>query len=278
MGSACALEGPLHFVAVMDGHGGDACSEFSSKRVMAELLVDLRAGLVPLAALVNAHAATEVAWMRRACGGDDPDDSGTTSVCVLIDEATGELSISNVGDSRALLLRRSRRGGKRKRGAAKAGRLAVVALTTDQDAENKGEAKRIKAAGGTVSAEGYINESVQTARSIGDYLSKFLPTEEEEEEDPAEHSLAVISTPAVTRAALCDDDVLLVLACDGLFETDDDTRDDMEWIAKLCDEALGAGASVKKIAKRLADDAIAHGSSDNTTALVVDLRKLVCSH
>jgi protein phosphatase 1A/protein phosphatase 2C family protein 2/3/protein phosphatase 1G len=258
----------------MDGHGGDACSEFSSKRVMAELLVDLRAGLVPLAALVNAHAATEVAWMRRSCGGDDPDDSGTTSVCVLIDEAAGELSISNVGDSRALLLRRSRRGGKRKRGAAKAGSLAVLPLTTDQDAENKGEAKRIKAAGGTVSAEGYINESVQTARSIGDYLSKFLPAEAEEEA-PAKHSLAVISTPAVSRAALCEDDVLLVLGCDGLFETDDEARDDMAWIAELCDEALGAGASVKKIAKRLADDAIAHGSSDNTTALVVDLRKLV---
>jgi len=221
LGKGCAVKGPLHFVAIMDGHGGDACSTFAAKRVKAELLVDLKAGLTPMAALLNAHAATEVAWMRMACGGDEPDDSGTTSVCVLLDEASSTLSISNVGDSRALLLRsrggsssRSGGGRKRKRKSA-AGALSVLPLTTDQDAENKSEAKRIKAAGGTVSSEGYINDSVQTARSIGDYTSKLLPAEEEGQSET--HSLAVISTPAVAVEPLTDDDVLLVLGCDGAF-------------------------------------------------------------
>lgn len=60
----------------------------------------------------------------------------------------------------------------------------------------------------------------------------------------------------------------------GLFECDDTSRDDMQWIAALCSDALAENVTMKTIAKRLAADAIAHGSSDNTTALVLDLRPL----
>ena len=44
----------------------------------------------------------------------------------------------------------------------------------------------------------------------------------------------------------------------------------MQWIAALCSDALAEDVTMKTIAKRLAADAIAHGSSDNTTALVLE--------
>ena len=189
-------------------------------RLMDAGKVDVGTGLCPEAALVNACYATEVAFFRA----HPHDCSGTTAVCAMLECESKRLWVSNLGDSRALVVR--------KKGD-------IVELTVDQDAANKKEAKRIKAAGGTVDEEGYINGTVQTARSIGDADAKFEDRypdddggadddddgddddDDDDEYDPRrnkKHSAAVVPTPVISTITLADDDVAVVLGCDGLFE------------------------------------------------------------
>ena len=192
------LQGPVSLLGVYDGHGGYGCSEFVKTRLPKELKLDLRVGMNPVAAFANCHLATEVAFLRQ----ENPKQrSGSTAVTVMIDHGTSNAWVAHVGDSRALLIR--------KKGQA-------VRLTKDHDAKHKGELRRIKAVGGTVDENGYVNGIVQTARAMGDYDAKVL---EHEDEDP-EFSAAIMPIPEVSSFTLdTKTDLCLVVACDGLFES-----------------------------------------------------------
>lgn len=229
---------PVHFFGMYDGHGGAECSKFAAKRFPKELKIDLEAGLPPMKAMVNANYATEVAFFREHPG----DESGTTAVCMLYDSASRSITVSNVGDSRALLVRKS---GK------------IVPLTTDQDGANSLEVRRIKAAGGFVDAEGYVNGDVQTARSIGDVTAKFMD---------GEFSAAVVPTPAMLQKDLAETDIALVLACDGLFEAHGGSN---AWINVMVRSLVKEGKNAKQIAQALVKQALDDGSEDNTSAIVV---------
>ena len=253
---------PVQFFAVFDGHGGSEASTFSSKHFPDEVKIDIEAGLCPAMALCNAAYATEVAFFRSMPGNA----AGTTAACVLIETSTRRMWISNIGDSRVLLIR--------KRGRPKT-------LTTDHDAGNKTELRRIKAAGGIID-DGYVNASVQTSRSIGDRDAKFMYENDEDDEDGRNrsrlrHSAAVIPTPEITDYELSgkkgnnssNEDLALIIACDGLFEAEGDEEYDPEWIAKIVRAGIRAGNECDDIAKQLVERAIDDGSSDNTTACVV---------
>ena len=229
---------PLHLFGVFDGHGGDACSNFAARVFPRELKLDLEAGLEPMRAMVNATYATEVAFARK----HPDDDSGTTAVCVLLDTSARRVTVSNVGDSRALLVQKT---GK------------IVPLTIDQDGANSLELRRIKAAGGFVDEDGYINGDVQTARSIGDSDAKF---------PGGMHSAAVVPTPVMLEKDLCDKDIAIVLGCDGLFEAHGGSN---AWINKMVRKLVKEGCSAQGIAEALVAQALEDGSEDNTTAIVV---------
>jgi len=192
------VQGPVTLLGVYDGHGGFGCSDFVKKRLPKELKSDLGTGMNPVAALVNSHLATEVAFLRQ----ENPKQrSGSTAVTVMIDQGTKKSWVAHVGDSRALLIR--------KKGAA-------VRLTKDHDAKNKGELRRIKAVGGMVDENGYVNGIVQTARAMGDYDAKVL---EHEGEEPV-FSAAIMPIPEVSSFKLdTKTDLCIVVACDGLFES-----------------------------------------------------------
>jgi len=138
----CSKTNPLHLFSVMDGHGGADCAEYCSTELPQQLKASLNAGLPATAASITAHLSTESNWFRSP----DRDDSGTTAVTCLLESANSRVMISNVGDSRALIVRRAGKSGL-------AGKS--VALTADHDADNKSEAKRIKAAGGVIDEDGY---------------------------------------------------------------------------------------------------------------------------
>lgn len=140
------LPGSAHLLGVFDGHGGRAAADFTSETLPVEVQRSLEAGLPPSAALVTAHMSTEVAFFR-ATGGEATD--GTTAVCALICGRTARCFVSNLGDSRAFVVKRP---SVVKRKPAKS--RALTSLTTDMDAENKAELRRIKAAGGTVDDDG----------------------------------------------------------------------------------------------------------------------------
>jgi protein phosphatase 2C family protein 2/3 len=249
---------PLRFFGVFDGHGGVGAPEFAAARLPRELRTDLEAGLCPAKALCNASYATEVAFFRER----PEDDSGTTAVCALVEPSTRRVWTSNLGDSRCLLVRRTG---------------AIVPLSEDQDADNRREARRIKAAGGTVE-DGYVNDSVQVSRSIGDTEAKFLDREidgdggDEALETGAaprsnlKLSAAVVPTPEVTQTLMGEDDIALVLACDGLFEAHGGSN---AWVNRLVRAGAKAGQSAQEIARRLVETALEDGSEDNVTAVVV---------
>lgn len=208
------LQGPVSLLGVYDGHGGYECSEFVKTRLPTELALDLGVGMNPVAALANCHLATEVAFLRQ----ENPKErSGSTAVTVMIDRGTGKAWVAHVGDSRALLIR--------KKGQA-------VRLTKDHDAKHKGELRRIKAVGGTVDENGYVNGIVQTARAMGDYDAKVL---EREDEEP-EFSAAIVPIPEVSSFTLdSKTDLCIVVACDGLFEAHGGS---VSWINKMVLEVM----------------------------------------
>jgi serine/threonine protein phosphatase PrpC len=259
---------PIHFFGVFDGHGGQDCAVYVNDELPKRLKAALQSSLPAIAASVMAHSSTESAWM---CSGDR-DDSGTTAVTALVESENSRVMVSNVGDSRAVIIRRS--GGK-------SSSLKVVALTTDQDACNRSEAKRIKAAHGVIDEDGYINRGltsncvgVQTARSLGDFDVKF-PSKDLERGgnaddsldvmSPTFHSMSVIAVPECTWCQLEDDDVL-VLGCDGMFEA---TQGNAAWIAKSVKRLVSKDCSAQEMSEALASEAIEMGSMDNVSCIIV---------
>lgn len=90
---------------------------------------------------------------------------------------------ANAGDARGVLCR----GGK------------AVRLTYDHKGSDKQEAKRITDAGGFVMG-GRVNGVLAVTRSLGDSSMKEF----------------VVGSPYTTETELCEDDELLILACDGV--------------------------------------------------------------
>lgn len=112
--------------------------------------------------------AGSVAVLPRPVGFNEPGvDSGSTAcVAFLLPELSsdekGELArrvflyVANAGDSRAVLCR----GG------------AAVELSEDHKPEDPSERARIQAAGGTVTADGRVNDGLNLSRAIGDHVYK----------------------------------------------------------------------------------------------------------
>ncbi|KAE8077874.1 hypothetical protein FH972_016392 [Carpinus fangiana] len=172
---------------------------------------------------------------------------GSTAVVAVVGEE--EVVVANCGDSRAVMYS----GG------------VALAMSKDHKPDRLDELNRIEAAGGKV-----INWNGQrvlgvlsTSRSIGDhYLRPY-----------------VISKPEVTVTKRSDKDEFLVLASDGLWDVI--SNEVACQVVKRCldgrmrqnsleaeNESLAARAAAV-----LAELAMARGSKDNTSVIVVDLRK-----
>mmetsp|Transcript_34326 Transcript_34326/g.53545 ORF Transcript_34326/g.53545 Transcript_34326/m.53545 type:complete len:284 (+) Transcript_34326:1089-1940(+) len=144
-----------------------------------------------------------------------------------------ELYVANAGDSRTILCR----------GAT------AIAMSDDHKPDKPSERKRITRAGGTVLFCGCarVNGILATSRGFGDKeLKKY-----------------VISEPDVNHRTLSEGDDFLVLATDGLW----DVLSNRE-VAAIVNRERDAHAA----SKRLTSEALRHGSMDNVSALVVDLR------
>lgn len=77
-------------------------------------------------------------------------------------------------------------------------------------------------------------------------------------------------TPVVSKICLAEDDLALVLGCDGLFEAFEGS---CSWINKDVRAAVKKGHSADKIAKKLVKQALKDGSDDNVTCIIVLLNK-----
>ncbi|XP_009771243.1 protein phosphatase 2C 51 [Nicotiana tabacum] len=259
------------FFGVYDGHGGSraahVCREWLHRLVIEEVVEEedeesinwekvMRESFVKMDEEVEKNGA-EMATM------------GSTAVVAMVSEE--EVIVANCGDSRAVLSR----GG------------VTVPLSIDHKPDRPDELDRIENSGGKViNWNGHrVLGVLATSRSIGDtYLKPY-----------------VIPDPEVKVSKRTDADEFLILASDGLWDViPNDVACDVtrrclngqmkrpcsqqsKSHSKINEKDEQTSDEVKKenlaaqAASFLAELAIARGSEDNISVIVIELNRSVCS-
>ena len=204
---------------VFDGHGkrGERVAEYVMHEIPNRLqhrLLDLDRSFSDICRCVDADIRPDM----------EPWSSGTTAVVAVLQGK--KLSISNVGDSRAVIGRRREEGqGSSPTRYTLPGGPAVdlsrtryesIPLTKDQNAKDPTEKRRVIKSGGFVAeplepglpARIYLDKEctlvgLAMSRSLGDHNMK---------------NVGVIANPVVTHHNVTDQDEFLILASDGVWE------------------------------------------------------------
>jgi protein phosphatase 1L len=223
--------------AVFDGHAGAKAADFCQKHVGAALTSDGAWPTRPVQALTAAFEGLDAEFLAIAGAATPPLDDGTTALAAL--HIGGMLYVANAGDSRALLLQADGRW---------------EALSEDHKPNRPDETARIKAAGGTVYFHGVwrVGGLLAVSRAIGDRTLKPVVT--------ARPDVAAWSVQRPRDSAL-------LLATDGLW----DVYSNAEVAAIVRATSRGGRVDAARAAAALVSGAIARGSSDNVTCLIVDL-------
>ncbi|KAI0266807.1 protein serine/threonine phosphatase 2C [Gloeopeniophorella convolvens] len=140
------------------------------------------------------------------------------------------LYVANAGDARGVLCRNGR----------------ALRLTYDHKGTDKQEAKRIMDSGGFVMS-GRVNGVLAVTRSLGDSSMKEF----------------VVGAPYTTETELAEDDELLILACDGIWDVLDD-QTACELVRGISDPQEAAHALVREATHRY--------TNDNITVMVIRLK------
>jgi protein phosphatase 1L len=203
---------------------------------------------------------------ERGIGGSK---CGSTAACALLYRAadgTESVLAANVGDSRVVLVR----GGE------------PVQITVDHVPDDEDERKRIefynpnprlpmvRYVGGTWRVGGLLALS----RAFGDAYMKASAQFEgvPSGSDGYSSGFGVVAEPYISIEALQPEDSFLVLASDGLFANEERGGGgglSNEEVAAMCKKM--AGKSCEEIAAALANEAVAAGTTDDVTVLVIKL-------
>lgn len=211
---------------------------------------------------------------------------GSTAIIALV--TADEIVVANVGDCRAILIRKQMGEVQEVTEGVdkmtlqenadeqqKAPSLKAVALSNDHKPDEAVEKTRIKAAGMKVQEEAFMENGLTvsiskvvcgesklaTSRSFGDFEFKT-------KKSPDKH--AVIAMPEVMVRRRTASDSFLVLACDGIWDVI--SNDDA---GAFIDMKTAGGAdppsSLTSVVDDLLDMCLQRGSTDNMSAIVVDL-------
>ncbi|KAG0035716.1 Protein phosphatase 2C 2 [Podila clonocystis] len=180
------------FFGVYDGHGGPNVAQYSGEGLHKRIVADK--------AFVKGDYKTAIKngflEMDRALRFDPEygnDTSGCTAVTATITK-DNKIYVGNAGDSRAVL----------------GSDGAAIALSNDHKPVNRGESRRIVAAGGFVES-GRVNGSLALSRALGDFEFKMNATLGPEDQ-------IVTACPVVVDHKITEADEFLVLACDGIWD------------------------------------------------------------
>lgn len=214
---------------VFDGHGtdGDSCSYFVRDKIESELKQQVKTHPGNFETAYKQAFIQLDAQMHHHSAFDDS-NSGTTAITAFFHG--NRLTVANIGDSRAVL-------GKKNYGAHRTGQAVVAyAISTDQTPYRNDERERVKAAGAevmsTAQKEGEIpyheNWSVDLGTEIddgGDPPRIFAPGKgfpgcafTRSIGDSIGAGLGVIAEPELHQRELAEEDTLLILASDGVWE------------------------------------------------------------
>jgi serine/threonine protein phosphatase PrpC/CRP-like cAMP-binding protein len=252
---------PDHFFAVFDGHGatGDGCAQYAKRELPRQLDRALHKARAEMSkhtttesnshelskdqiqhALLRAHDETNKALHKDASIDDSL--SGTTAISCYFHGRRNRLTISNVGDSRAVLGRKDTpKEGAPMRGG---GGLKALPLSRDQTPYRKDERKRVKACGARVLSldqlEGLEPIDPDHSETENGEDELVLGEELDEDGDPPRiwaqdgeypgtafsrsigdamaEDLGVFAEPEMLSREITKEDRILVLASDGVFE------------------------------------------------------------
>lgn len=222
------------YFAVYDGHGGTAAVDLITKRLHRQLQRELNSAK-PVEAIKKAFLNTDSEMKGKAMYGA----CGSTVVCALILPSTQgrTLFAANAGDARAVLAR-----------VAVDGNWEAIRLTRDHKPDVYEESVRVAQAGGWV-MRGRLDGSLAVSRALGDFNYK---------------DRGLIADPDVVGCELDERHQFLILACDGLWDVVSD--DEAVMVIRDMDNS-------RAMAQTLVDLAMAKGTTDNVTVMVVKLQK-----
>jgi len=259
----------LALFGVYDGHAGDSCARYLEKAVPrtvgnlsnptvreqledAMLSVDEELlnnpdtrnnGSTCVIAIVKAVAKNDIfpSTVKVEVSGK----SGLFEKKESISSKVYQITVSNVGDSRALLLKKD-------------GRWKL--LTRDHKPSLPAEKVRIENAEGKVDND-RVDGQLALSRAMGDWNYKLNGKLKP-------HEQKVIATPEVS-SILAEEGDHLLLCCDGIFEKLS-TKDVCEFVHR--DLQMTACMEPAMTLARLVDFSLDNGSKDNMTALCVTFK------
>lgn len=167
------------FGGIYDGHGGSFAAKYASERLHRVFLDRLLRGLTPQEASIKSYETLSEELRTQS--------SGTTAVNFLIQDQ--KIFSANVGDARAIVIKKQ----------------GFHQLTVDHRLDNLAERQRVEEMGGLIYYP-YTYRGTQglmPTRTIGDEY--FKP-------------VGIIATPSVAEYGIAEEDLILLAACDGLFD------------------------------------------------------------
>ena len=231
------LKPDLLYLGVFDGHGGDICASYCQEHLERHILHHLDREDELLDVLDKSFHDLNRSFERWYTSKKEhlsrPSSSGTTATVALIQD-NHKLYVGHIGDSRAILCREN----------------TARTLTKDHCPSDPEEARRIKAAGGTVITDSIgrimVNARLCMSRSIGDLeLKKY----------------GVSARPDLKQTTIKHGkDQFLVLTTDGI-----------NWVMQDQEivESVNRCEDAREAAARLVDHALLYCTEDNATALIV---------
>ena len=212
------------FFAVFDGHGGSEAVDYCKARMHEEFRKSLQESPDDVARAF-ANCFSKVDNQLRLTGAVT---SGTTATVSYIRKEGFQkvLYVANVGDSKGVLVSNS----------------GAEQLTYDHKGLDQGEIDRIVSGGGII-IRGRVGGQLAVTRALGDHHLK---------------TSGVSNEPHVQRKVLTPNDIFLVLATDGLWDT-------VEYASLRGIK----GKNSNDIAASLVQRAVESRSQDNICVLVV---------
>ena len=239
---------------VLDGHGeaGDLVSHYFTERIAARLFRNPQFVGNPGRAMKEETDRLERSLLADA--SIDTEFSGTTSVMCTVRDRT--VTVANIGDSRLVVAREVE------------GKLTAIDVSQDHKPDREDEERRIVASGGRVFAVEYDDgvsgpprvwlghmdiPGLAMSRSLGDTVA---------------HTAGVISEPELHSYEITDDDKLIILASDGLWEFMS-SQEVVDFIARVPSPERAVDMLVAESSARWMKE---ESVIDDTTIIVAKLR------
>eukprot|EP01039_Chlorochromonas_danica_P003691 gene3691-4038_t len=233
--------------AIFDGHNGWKSSQYLSHYFAAALC--LQDGFLDSKHIEEAITKTYHQMDYQLCEMLDREEdvSGSTAVVAVFDGRRRRLTVGSVGDSLAVLSRN--------------GRAVCLNSMHRLDLVDEKERERVKAAGGTI-INHRINGILAISRAFGDLQFKS-PLPQDGKIESWEPGLVIV-TPQLHTEVVTPMTEFLILATDGLWDILTP-----QTAVNLVRTRLQTQPDLQYAAKELVKEALARGSVDNVTALVI---------